>query len=103
MNAMEQVADDSREKIPCSKAFRVTLKKGVLIEEALLAEAGIERDYNVEIDAGRIILSSSTQKVVEEEPTEKGWDLWEMLGAKAVPGVLEDPSENHDKYLYESK
>lgn len=100
---MEQVADDSREKTPSSRAFRGTLKKGVLIEEAVLAEAGIGQDCNVEIDAGRIIVSSSTQKVVEEEPTEKGWDLWEMLGASAVPGALEDPSENHDKYLYESR
>ena len=98
---MEQVADDSCENIPSAKAFRGTLKKGVLIEEALLAEAGIDQDYNVEIDVGKIILSSSSQKVVEEEPTEKGWDLWDMLGSSAVPGVLEDPSENHDKYLYE--
>ncbi len=37
----------------------------------------------------------------DEEPIgEAAWDVWRSLGDDAVEGKLENPSINHDRYLY---
>ncbi|MBW4622687.1 MAG: hypothetical protein KME17_25430 [Cyanosarcina radialis HA8281-LM2] len=31
---------------------------------------------------------------------EEAWEVWRSLGDDAIPGNLENPSVNHDRYLY---
>ncbi|UBF30090.1 hypothetical protein K9N68_38570 (plasmid) [Kovacikia minuta CCNUW1] len=36
----------------------------------------------------------------EEPISEAAWEVWRSLGDDAVEGKLENPSINHDRYLY---
>lgn len=46
--------------------------------------------------AEQISLASPAEEPVDQE----GWEVWRSLGDDAVPGRLENPSMNHDRYLY---
>lgn len=43
---------------------------------------------------------TSLASPAEEPLDEEGWEVWRSLGDDAVPGRLENPSMNHDRYLY---
>lgn len=43
---------------------------------------------------------TSTQSENEEPISEEAWEVWRSLGDNAVEGKLENPSINHDRYLY---
>uniref|UniRef100_B8HUC2 DUF2281 domain-containing protein n=1 Tax=Cyanothece sp. (strain PCC 7425 / ATCC 29141) TaxID=395961 RepID=B8HUC2_CYAP4 len=43
---------------------------------------------------------TSVASPAEEPHDEEGWEVWRSLGDDAVPGRLENPSMNHDLYLY---
>ena len=48
-------------------------------------------------------LDNQTQPTLEkiEEPIdEEALEVWRTLGDDAVPGCLDNPSINHDRYLY---
>lgn len=40
----------------------------------------------------------ATGKASEQDSD--AWEIWRTLGDDAVPGRLENPSVNHDRYLY---
>ncbi len=46
--------------------------------------------------------AAETSSAVEVEPQKQldGWDVFLSLGDDAVEGKLENPSINHDRYLY---
>ncbi len=39
-------------------------------------------------------------EALEEPIDEDAWAVWQTLGDNAVSGQLENPSVNHDRYLY---
>lgn len=45
-------------------------------------------------------LFTPTQSNGEEPISEAAWEVWRSLGDDAVEGKLENPSINHDRYLY---
>ena len=45
-------------------------------------------------------LFSPTQSENEEPISEEAWEFWRSLGDDAIEGKLENPSINHDRYLY---
>lgn len=90
--------EDDRETV---RVYPGMFRKGVLIEDELLAQAGILQDVQVQIENGKIVITSSWKQELDQEPTDLGWELWQDLGSSAVSGIFEDASENHDKYLYE--
>jgi hypothetical protein len=44
--------------------------------------------------------SSATLTTKEEVVDPEAWEVWRTLGDDAVAGKLENPSINHDRYLY---
>jgi hypothetical protein len=43
---------------------------------------------------------SPTLTIKEEVIDPEAWEVWRTLGDDAVEGKLENPSINHDRYLY---
>jgi hypothetical protein len=43
---------------------------------------------------------SATLTTKEEVIDPEAWEVWQTLGDDAVEGNLENPSINHDRYLY---
>ncbi|UZQ52958.1 hypothetical protein OOK60_10515 [Trichothermofontia sichuanensis B231] len=43
---------------------------------------------------------SATLTTKEEVIDPEAWEVWRTLGDDAVEGKLENPSINHDRYLY---
>ncbi|OLP18512.1 hypothetical protein BST81_10560 [Leptolyngbya sp. 'hensonii'] len=48
-------------------------------------------------------VAAATSSAQEAEPEKQldGWDVFLSLGDDAVEGKLENPSINHDRYLYQ--
>jgi hypothetical protein len=43
----------------------------------------------------------SVASPMESEPIDsEAWEVWQSLGDDAISGRLENPSVNHDRYLY---
>lgn len=41
-----------------------------------------------------------THEIMENERANKAWNLFRSLGRTAVPGILTNSAEEHDRYLY---
>jgi hypothetical protein len=76
----------------------ISVGKGIWIDERRLADAGLGDEVTITVRPGEIrIIGAATQ------PSDRGQDAWDhfrSLGREAQPGVLVDPSTNHDQYLY---
>ena len=67
----------------------------VVLDKSLLNQAGIHEEFDLVVQNGAIFILP----VVKEED----WEILETFSKSAKEGKLEDPSENHDSYLYGEK
>lgn len=64
----------------------------IVLGKALINEANIGKNVEVIVQEGAIFILPAVKP--------KGWELLKTLGEDAGVGVLENPSERHDDYLY---
>lgn len=64
----------------------------IVLGKALINEANIGKNVEVIVQDGAIFILPAVRP--------KGWELLKTLGEDAVNGVLENPSEKHNDYLY---
>jgi len=72
--------------------LRKKISKRIVLGEPILSHANLGKDVEIIVQNNSIIILPA----IDEE----GWEILENLGKNAVEGKLEDPSVNHDKYLY---
>ena len=81
----------------------LNVSQGVWIDERWLHKAGLGSRLQVEMKPGEIRIHSVSDMIENETPSEKGWEAFLSLGKDAVPGCLENASQDHDRYLYGKK
>jgi hypothetical protein len=69
-----------------------------LIHEALKIKL-LPKDSSKLLELAGIVTDTPTPD--EETIDPEAWDVWRSLGDDAVEGKLENPSINHDRYLYQ--
>ncbi len=82
-----------------------SVKKGLFIEESLLAEADLGPDIQIRVFKGKIIIVPKTETCShsgEEERRQAIFEFFEFV-KNAPKGILDNPSEKHDEYLYGSQ
>lgn len=72
--------------------LRKKISKRIVIGEPIISDANLGKDVEIIVQNNSIIILPA----VDEE----GWEILKNLGKNAVEGKLENPSVNHDKYLY---
>lgn len=69
--------------------------KRIVLGKTLIEQAGLRDEIELIVQEGAIHILSAVKP--------KGWKILESLGDDAVEGVLDNPSENHNNYLYGAK
>lgn len=64
----------------------------IVLGKSIINQAGLGSEIEIIIQEGIILILPSIKP--------KGWKVWRTLGEDAREGVLKNPSENHDQYLY---
>lgn len=77
------------------RILRQKINNRLVLGKSIINEANIGEDVEVIIQEGAIFILPSVKL--------KGWELLKKLGEDAVEGILNNPSENHDQYLYGEK
>lgn len=67
----------------------------IVLGKSIINQAGLGSEIEIIIQEGIILILPSIKP--------KGWKVWQTLGEDAKEGVLNNPSENHDRYLYGDK
>jgi len=78
----------------------VNVSQGVWIDERWLHKAGLGSRLQVEMKPGEIRIQAASEMIDDENPSKKGWDVFQSLGNNAVPGCLKNAAQDHDRYLY---
>jgi hypothetical protein len=79
---------------------RVKVREGVWIDEEWLRSAGLGRDLQIEVQLGEIRILGLPREESAEEPSSRGWKIFQNMGRNAQPGKLPNASVDHDRYLY---
>lgn len=75
-----------------NKIIKRKASKRLILGKSLLGQAGIGEEIEIIIQQGAIFILPAVKP--------EGWKILESLGEDAAEGVLENPSEQHDHYLY---
>lgn len=78
-----------------NKTIKRKVSKRIVLGKSLLDQAGIGEEIEIIIQEGVILILPAVKS--------KGWEILESLGEDATEGVLENPSEQHDNYIYGGK
>jgi hypothetical protein len=74
------------------KIRKQNVTKQIILSKALLSEAGLGKNVEIIVQDGAILVLPAVKK--------GGWQLLEKLGKDAAEGTLDQPSQQHDLYLY---
>lgn len=74
------------------KIIKQKVSKRIVLGKSLIDQAGLGEDVEIIVQQGVILILPAVKS--------NGWRLLKSLGEDAVDGILENPSENHDSYLY---
>lgn len=75
-----------------SRVLKQRITEQIVLNKSMMDEANMGDEVEVIIQEGAIFILP----VVKEEV----WGLLKSLGENAVEGILENPSENHNQYIY---
>jgi hypothetical protein len=78
-----------------SRILRQKINNRLVLGKSIINEANIGEDVEVVIQEGAIFILPSVKL--------EGWELLKTFGEDAVEGILTNPSENHNQYLYGEK
>ena len=79
-----------------SNTVRKKISENVILDKSILNQAGIRNEIDIVVQDGAILILP----VVKEN----AWKVLRSFGEDATAGSLENPSLNHDRYIYgESK
>lgn len=70
------------------------------IVQVIQALPKVEQQILIEKLNQQVLETNNDITTDEEIIDDEAWELWQTLGDDAVPGKLENPSINHDRYLY---
>lgn len=76
------------------KIHKQNVTKQIVLGKSVLSEAGLGKNVEIIVQNGAILILPAARK--------KGWQVLEKLGRDAADGILENPSQKHDVYLYGS-
>ena len=74
------------------KIHKQNVTKQIVLGKSILNEAKLGKNVEIIVQNGAILILPVARK--------KGWQALERLGNEAAEGILENPSEQHDLYLY---
>ncbi|MCG3157653.1 MAG: hypothetical protein DKINENOH_04289 [bacterium] len=74
------------------KIQKKKVAKQLILGQSLLSEAKLGTNVEITIQKGAIIILPVAKK--------KGWQALAKLGEDAIEGVLDEPAQNHDSYIY---
>ncbi len=74
------------------KTIKQKVSRRIVLGKSLIEQAGLGEEIEIIVREGAILILPVVKST--------GWKLLESLGEDAVEGILENPSENHDHYLY---
>lgn len=74
------------------KIHKQNVTKQIVLGKSVLNEARLGKNVEIIVRNGAILILPTAKK--------KGWQLLEKLGTDAAEGILDDPSQKHDLYLY---
>lgn len=74
------------------KIHKQNVTKQIVLSKSLLSEAKLGKNVEIIVQNGAILILPAARK--------KGWQALEKLGKDAADGILENPVEKHDLYLY---
>ena len=77
------------------KIIKQKITKRIVLGKSLIEQAGLGEEIEIIVQEGAILILPEVKS--------NGWKVLESLGSDAVEGVLKDPSERHDHYLYGAK
>lgn len=66
--------------------------KQIVLGKSVLNEANLGKNVEIIVQNGAIVILPAVKK--------RAWRVLERLGEDAASGVLDQPSSNHDAYLY---
>lgn len=66
--------------------------KQIVLGKSVLDEAKLGKSVEIIVQSGAIVILPAIKK--------KAWRVLERLGEDAASGILDEPSRNHDAYLY---
>ncbi len=75
-----------------SRILKQRISNRIVLGKSVIDEANIGQDVEVIIQEGAIFILPAVKR--------KGWELLKTFGEDAVEGVLDNPSEKHNQYLY---
>jgi hypothetical protein len=81
---------------------KLTVQKGIWIDEKSLVAAGLQGEVEVAVQPGEIHMCRATSAVSPSQSASAAWEVFHDMGREAQPGRLMNPSTEHDKYLYGS-
>ena len=75
-----------------SRTLEQTISNRLVLGKSILTEANLGEKVEIRIQNRSIMILPTIEK--------KGWNILKELGENAAEGKLENPSVNHDKYIY---
>ncbi len=76
------------------------IRQGIWIDAQWLKEAGLGHHVQIIMQAGEIRIQDVSEHDHSAHISTRGWDTFRKLGDDAPVGVLDNASEDHDRYLY---
>ena len=78
-----------------TKLIKQKVSNRIVLGKSIINQAGLGAEVEILIQNGAILILSSVKS--------KGWEIWAAIGNDAGEGVLDNPSERHDHYIYGEK
>ncbi|MEQ8186413.1 MAG: hypothetical protein ABRQ39_00460 [Candidatus Eremiobacterota bacterium] len=78
-----------------SRILKQKINNRLVLGKSIINEADIGEEVELVIQKGAIFILPSVRL--------EGWELLKKFGEDAVEGILDNPSENHNQYLYGEK
>ena len=75
--------------------IRQKVSDQVVIDKSLIQQAGLGEEIDIIVQDRAIFILPLVKP--------HGWKIFKSIGENATKGVLQNPSENHDDYLYKRK
>lgn len=78
-----------------TRLIKQNVSNRIVLGKSIIDQAGLGAEIEILVQEGAILILPSVKP--------KGWEVWETLGKDATEGILDNPSERHNHYLYGEK
>ncbi len=78
-----------------SRLIKRRVPNSLVLGKSLVQQAELGDEVEIIIQKGAIFILPPVKS--------SGWKIWQSMGEDAEEGILHNPSESHDQYLYGAK